>query len=150
MVGWLLLVEQLLNPIPSSNHVWKNLRRHSRWFIYFFVCDFSSFHPNNFRNTMSWKCIVKNDSVRSNLIELQSFLLSKFEIDPIHRPCFMHVPCKTRCFQVDFSGSLCSLSMGSTAVKNTVCLSFLKFCTHLPVSILNWWWNVTLIAHPTW
>ena len=27
---------------------------------------------------------MKNDSVRSRLIELQSFLLSKFDLDPIH------------------------------------------------------------------
>ena len=51
---------------------------------YFFVYDFYSFHPNNFRDTISWECIVKNDSVRSRLMELQSFLLSKFDIDPIH------------------------------------------------------------------
>ena len=50
---------------------------------------------------------MKNDGVRSRLIELQSFLLSKFDIDPIHSvlmflPCFVHVLCQTRCFfQVD-------------------------------------------------
>ena len=27
---------------------------------------------------------MKNDSVRSRLIELQSFLMSKFDLDPIH------------------------------------------------------------------
>ena len=37
----------------------------------FFVHDFSSFHPNNFRhnnfwNTISWKCFMKNDGVRSS------------------------------------------------------------------------------------
>ena len=58
------------------------------------------------RNTIGWECIVENDGVRSSLIELQSFLLSKFKVDPIHRvlmflPCCMHVPCKTQCFQVD-------------------------------------------------
>ena len=49
---------------------------------------------------------MKNDSVRSCLIELQSFLQSKVDVDPIHRvlmflPCFMHVLCKTRCFKVN-------------------------------------------------
>ena len=48
---------------------------------------FSIFHPNKFRDTTSWKCFVKNDGVRSCMIELQSFLLSKFDIDPI-TPCF--------------------------------------------------------------
>ena len=42
------------------------------------------------------ECFVKNDSVRSSLIELQSFLQSKINVDPIHSvlvflPCFMHV-----------------------------------------------------------
>ena len=66
--------------------------------MYFLVYDFSSFHPNNFRNTISWKSFVKNDRVRSSLIELQSFLQSKIDVDPIHcvlmsLPCFMHVYC---------------------------------------------------------
>ena len=39
-------------------------------------------------------------------IEFQPFLQSKVDVDPIHSilmflPCFMHVLCKTRCFQVD-------------------------------------------------
>ena len=49
---------------------------------------------------------MKNDGVRSCLIELQSFLQSKVDVDPIHRvlmflPCFMHVLCMTRFIQVD-------------------------------------------------
>ena len=72
----------------------------------FFVYDFASFHPDKFRNTISWKCFMENDSVRSRLIELQSFSYSKIDVDPIHSvlmplPCFMHVLCKTRCSQVD-------------------------------------------------
>ena len=74
--------------------------------IYLLVYDVSSFHPNNFRSKISWECVVKNDGVRSRLIELQSFLLSNFDVDPIHRvlmflPCFVHGLCKTRCIQVD-------------------------------------------------
>ena len=46
-----------------------DLWRRPRWRIYFLVYDFSSFHLNNFRNTISWKCFVKNDRVRSSLIE---------------------------------------------------------------------------------
>ena len=53
--------------------------------MYFFVYDFSSFHPNGFRDTIGWECVVKHDGVRSRLIELQSFLLSKFDVDPVHR-----------------------------------------------------------------
>ena len=77
-----------------------------RWHVYFLENDFFSFHPNNFRNAISWKCFVKNDGVRSSLIELQSFPQSKIDVDPIYcvlmsLPCFMHVLCKTRLIQVD-------------------------------------------------
>ena len=49
---------------------------------------------------------MKTDSVRSSLIELQSFLQSKIDVNPIHcvlksLPCFMHVSCMTWCIQVD-------------------------------------------------
>ena len=50
-----------------------------------YVYDFSSFHPNNFRNTINCECIVKDNCVRSCLIEVKSILLSKFDIEPIHR-----------------------------------------------------------------
>ena len=41
----------------------------------FLEYDFSRFHHKNFRDTISWECIVKDDCVRSCLIELQSFPL---------------------------------------------------------------------------
>ena len=55
-----------------------DLWRKTKWRVYLLVCDFSSFHPSNSRNT------VKSDGVRSCLIELQSFLLIKIDVDPIH------------------------------------------------------------------
>ena len=131
----------IFHPIMFQGNLW----RKPKWRIFLLVYNFSSFHPNNFRDTISWECFVKNDSVRSCLIELQSVLQSKVDVDPIYRvlmflPCFVHVLCKTRCFPKSIvSGSLCSLSIGSTGSKNTVS-RLLKF--FLPVSILNWWWNV--------
>ena len=38
-----------------------------------------------FWNAISWKCFLKDDCVRSNLIESQSFLDSKKDVDPIYR-----------------------------------------------------------------
>ena len=80
--------------------------------VYFFVYDFSNFHPNNFRNTISWKCFLKDDCIRSSLIEFQSFLNCKIDVDPIccvlmSFPCFMHVLCTTRYTQVDHIRILC-------------------------------------------
>ena len=51
-------------------------------------------------------CRKKDDCVRSCLIELQSCLLSKFDVNPIHRvlmflPHYLLVLCKTQCSQVD-------------------------------------------------
>ena len=83
---------------------------------------------------------MKNDGVRSCLIELQSFLLSKFDVDPIHRvlmflPCFMHVLCKTRCSQVDRVRILVFFVQRIHRQERTLSV----FCSNcdLPVSILN-------------
>ena len=108
-LGWLgtfCLSSNFWTQFFHSVMIQRNLWRRTRWRIYFLENDFCSFHPNYFRDTISWECIVKNDCVRSRLIELQSILLSQFDIDPTHSvlmflPCFMHVLCKTRCFQVD-------------------------------------------------
>ena len=78
--------------------------------MYFLVYDVSGFHSNNCRDTIRWECFVeikpKDDGVRPRLIELQSFSYNEIDVDPIHcvlmsLPCFMHVLCMTRFFQVD-------------------------------------------------
>ena len=122
----------------------KDLWRRSRWRIYFLVYDFSSFHPNNFRNTISWECFKKNDSVQSCRIEPQSFRNSKIDVDPIHYvlmslPCFMHVLRMTRCIQVDRIKIL-MVFVHKIHKKKEYCLSVASN-VDLLVSILNWWWN---------
>ena len=52
---------------------------------------------DSLRDTISWERVAKDECVRSCLIELKSFLLSKFDVDPIHRvlmflPYFLLVP----------------------------------------------------------
>ena len=91
------------------------------------------FHPNNFRNTISRECFVNNDSFRSSLIELQSFLQSNIDVYPkTVLWCFFHALCMCCAWRVEYKsivpGSLWFLSMGSTGRKNTVCL-LLKFLT---------------------
>ena len=105
---------QFLHPTMFQGHLW----RLPRWCIYFFVYNFSSFHPNNFR---------------------------KFDVDPIHRvsmflPCFLQVPCKTWCFQVDCIRILVFLIHRIHRQKE-YCLSFAQILIFL-VLMLNWWWNV--------
>ena len=46
----------------------------------------SRIHLDSLRDTISWECVVMDDVVRSRLIELKSFLFSKFDIDPLQ--CF--------------------------------------------------------------
>ena len=66
------------------------------------------FHPIMFQRNL-WRvtrCVAEDDCVRSCLIELQSFPLSKLYVDAIHSivmslPCFPHVLCNTRCFRLD-------------------------------------------------
>ena len=84
-----------MNSILCSNRVSKTSLEEVEATHELFVNYFSSFHPNDFRNTITWKCFMKNDSVRSSLIELQSFLHSKIDVDPVYcvltsLPCIMH------------------------------------------------------------
>ena len=128
-VGSLFCFQQLLNPILSSNYFKGNLWRRPKWHIYFLVYDFSRFHHKNFRDTISWECVVKDDCFRSCLIELQSFPLSKFHIDPIHHvlvsfPRFLFVPCKTWCCQIKLVRIFVFLVRGIHSRKE-YCLSFL-------------------------
>ena len=91
-IRWMSLL--LLATSESNSHVQfsvGNRWRWSRWHIHFLVFDFFRFHHNCFRDTTSWECIVEDDCVRSCLIELQSFSLSKLYIDPIHR-ILVHFP----------------------------------------------------------
>ena len=102
-----MVVEHVLNPILFSIRISKrSLVGGEVTCILFRMRLFSSFHPNNFWNTTSWKCVLKDDCNRSSLIEFQSFLNSKIDVDPIHCvlmsiPCFMQVLCTTRYTQVD-------------------------------------------------
>ena len=121
-------------------------------YTYFLVYNFSRCHHNNFfRDTISKECVVKDDCVRSCLIELQSFPLTKLYIDPIHR-VFMSFPLSV-CTMQDvvrsrqaYTDLLCCLSMGFTAVKNTVCLSLPKFCP--PGINPEFVMECNLVAHP--
>ena len=88
-----LVVKQLISgPNSFIQSCQRDLWRRPRWRIYLFVNDFSRFHPNYFRNTISRECFVKNDSVRSCLLKLLVLMFL---------PCFMHVLCMTRCIQGD-------------------------------------------------
>ena len=148
----LLVVEQLLNPIPSSNHVSKkSLEEDEVTHILSRFFYFSRFHPNHFRNTISWESFMKNDGVRSCMIELQRFSLCKIDVDPIHRvlmflPCCLQVLCKTRCIQVDRIRILMFFLHRIHKQKNTVCL-LLNFCP--PGINPEYMMECKLIAHPT-
>ena len=86
LVGWLASACRATSePNSFIQSCFKEIFGGSRSDVYtFFVYDFSSFHPNNFRDTISGECLVKNDRVRSSLIELQSFPQSKIGVDPMH------------------------------------------------------------------
>ena len=84
---------------------------------------------------------MKNDSVRSCLIELQSFLQSKTDVDPIYRvlmflPCFMHVLCMTRCIYSSRSyQDPYDFCRWDSQAEREYCLSFAHF--DFQVSIPN-------------
>ena len=83
---------------------------------------------------------MKSDCVRSCLIELQSFLQSEVDVDPIHRilmflPCFMQVLCKTRYIQVDRVRILMVFVHGIHKAERILSVCCSNF--DLPVSIPN-------------
>ena len=117
-------------------------RGHIKTFSYII----SRIHHMNFRDTISWECFVKNDSVRSCLIELQSFLQSKVDVDPIHRilmflPCFVHVSIVQDALLTSQScqdpSGFCPWNPQAERILS-VCFSNFD----LQVSIPSWWWNV--------
>ena len=76
---------------------------------------------------------MKDDSVRSSLIELQSFLQSKIDVDPIYcvlmsLPCIVHVLCMARFIQVDRNKILMVLVHGIHRQKE-YCLSVVQNLT---------------------
>ena len=70
---------------------------------------------------MSWECILEDDGVRSCLIEVQSFPLSKLYFDPVHRilvpfPLLL-VRCKTWFGQIKLLRIYVSLMHGIHGCK---------------------------------
>ena len=70
----------------------RDLRWWTRRQILPFIQFFSIFQSFSFHNAICWKCSLKDDCVRSCLIELQSFSDAKINIDPIYR-ILMSLPC---------------------------------------------------------
>ena len=130
---------QFFHPVMFQGNLW----RRTRWRIYFLVYDFSSFHPNNFRDTTSWECFVKNFNLfhKARLMSTQYTVFWCF-FQPLCMYCARRGASKSI-----VSGSLWFLSMGSTNRKNTVC-RLLKFWP--PGINPELMMECKLIAHPTW
>ena len=84
---------------------------------------------------------MKDDCVPSCLIELNSFLMSNFNVDPTHR-VLMFVPCKTRCFQVNVV-RISVFFVHRIHSRKEYRLSFAQVC---PPEFVK---ECKLIAHPT-
>ena len=108
LVGKIFVVEQLLLLVVEqhSNRASMKSLAEVEVTCKLFVQHFSSFQSNNFWNTISWKCFLKDDRIRSSLIQCQSFLNRKIDVDPIYRvlmslPCIVQVLCTTWYIQVN-------------------------------------------------
>ena len=60
------------------------------------IFEFSSLQSHNFWNTIRWKCSLKDDCIRSSLIECQSFSNRKININPKYR-ALMFLPSTEKC-----------------------------------------------------
>ena len=119
-----------------------DLERKPRWHENFLVYDFSSLQSHNFWNTISWKCSLKDDCIRSSLMECPSLLNRKININPKYRvlmfhPSIVEVLCST---WFTWSQSLqdlhdlCLLDQWARRILSVSCLNF-----DLQVSIHYWW-----------
>ena len=96
------------------------------------------FSLNNFWNTISWMYSLKDDCIRSSLIECQSFPNRKIDVDPIYRvlmflPCVMQVLCTTWYIQVNLFRILMLFASGINRQKEILSVSCLN--SDLQVSI---------------
>ena len=55
--------------------------------MHFLVFDSSRSHHDSLRDTISWESVVKDDRIRSCLIELKSYLFRKFDVSSILFAC---------------------------------------------------------------
>ena len=143
---------QLFHPIVFT----RTLRWWSKWHIYFLVCDFSRFHHNNFRDTISWECIAKDDCITSCLIELQSSSLSKLKSTQYTvSKCFalLLVRCKTWFGQIKLLGISVILIRGihsrkeyrlsfpawslSSRYQSRICDGVQTYCTSNMIDVLE-------------
>ena len=136
-----LVVEQLLNPILPSNHVSRRSLEEDEVTHILSRVWLLQFPSEQLSDGISWECFVKNDSVRPCLTELQSFLQSKVDVDPIHR-ILMFLQCffsdavlPSRSCQDPYV--LCPWDPEAERILSVCCPIF-----DLQVSIPNWWWNV--------
>ena len=97
----------ILSFIPIEIVPQRDLRWWTRRQILPFIQFFSTFQSFSSYNAICWKCSLKDDCVRSCLIELQPFFDdSKISINPKYRvlmpfPSVLHVSGMTRCRVVD-------------------------------------------------
>ena len=109
--------------------------------IWSFIQFLSIFQSFNFYNTMGWECSLKNNCVRSCLIERLSFFDSKINIDPKYRilmslPCSVHVSCKTWCREVNILWIFVTIISWINKQKEH-CLSFAQILTSRYQSIAD-------------
>ena len=90
---------------------------------------------------MSWKYSLKDDCIRSSLIECQSFPNRKINIDPIFRvlvflPCVMQVLCTTWYIQVNLF-RIVMLFVSGIKKQKEYCLSLARILTSRCQSIVD-------------
>ena len=122
-----------------------------RWHVHFYVTDFPSFQSNNFWNTISWKCFLKDDCIRSSLTECQSFLNRKIDLDPGVLMSFSMLYSRYCAWRGTFksisSGSTWLLLLGSDQqARRILSVSCSNFDLQVPIP--NWWWNANSLHIP--
>ena len=110
------VVEQLSNPFHLSNRDVMRSLVEVEVTSYTFPFETSPVSILTTFGLISWKCFLKNDRIRSSLIECQSFADRKIDVDRIYRvlmflPCIAQVLCTTWYIQVNLFRIFVTLSL---------------------------------------
>ena len=133
---------QFFHPIIFEGNRWKK----PRWHKNFVVFDFSRFHHNSCRDTISWECIVKG-WLRYILFDRTSILFVEQAVYRPNTPCPGVFSTSSACTMQDMVWSnqahtdLCvPCSLDSQPKRTLSVFPFLNI--DLPLSILNLWGSV--------
>ena len=131
----------LVQSWSCRNEIFGGVSRRHVWLL---IQNFSSLQSHNFWNTISWKCSLEDNCIRSSLIDCQSLFHRKINIDPKYRvlmflPCTVQVSCSSWYREINMFRIFMIFVSWINGQEEYCLVSCLN--PDLQVSIHCWWLN---------